>query len=131
MAETVTMTLDSISDKHSVLKIAWEAHTDGSLTAVATDSNITAEIKGWSIILGITDPGTAPTAAYDVSLTDAYGMDVFGLELYNRSATATEQAVPLMDAIYGARLVDTALTFDILGNSNNGATGDVYIYLTR
>ena len=132
MTESITMTLNEVNPRVFELKIAWIAASNGSLTAEDTNLEITGKLKGWSCFLGITDPGsTAPTDNYNVSVKDAYGVDIFGGELDNRDTANSEQAVPLMDVVYGARLVNTALTFDVTGNSVDSATGDVYLYFER
>ncbi len=132
MAESITMTLNEVNPRVFELKIAWIAASNGSLTAEDTNLEITGKLKGWSCFLAITDPGsTAPTDNYNVSVKDAYGVDIFGGELDNRDTANSEQAVPLMDVVYGARLINTALTFDVTGNSVDSATGDVYLYFER
>ena len=79
----------------------------------------------------ITDPGTeAPTADYDITLTDADGVDVMGGELADRHTTATEQAVPKIgDTVYGTRFVKGPLIFAITNNSVNDAAGEIFIYI--
>ena len=132
MGESVTVSVEEISQNARRLRFAWVAASNGSLTVITTDQEITAQIRGWSIVLGITDPGSpAPDDNYAVVIKDAYGVDVFGGEMDNRDTANSEQCVPLMDVVYGARLLETALTFDITGNSVDSATGDVYLYLER
>lgn len=133
MADSVEITIEELSANAKVLKFAWVAAGGGGLTAVTTGPSITAQILGWSITLGITDPGDGvpPTDNYSISLKDDFGMDVFGSELGSRDEANTEQVIPKIDTVYGARIVGTALTFDVTGNSVSSATGDLYVYLER
>jgi len=61
-----------------------------------------------------TDP---PTAAYDITLLDAYGYDVAGGLLADRSATAAEKIVPTGDLIIDSELT---LTIAAAGDANKG-----------
>jgi len=132
MGESVTITIENLSNDAKVLRFAWVAASNGSLTEVTTDQVITAEILGFSIMLGITDPGgTTPTDDYNVVIKDAYGVDMFGGELDDRDNNNSEQAVPKIDTVFGGRMIGTALTFDITDNSINAGNGDVYLYLER
>ena len=105
--------------------IAWTAHTDGSYTNYTTQWNV----DGY-VFMVVTDPGaTAPQALYDITLLDSDGIDVMGGELANLSATATEQAVPKIGAVYGTRFVRGPLTLTISNNNVNTALGEVIIYI--
>ena len=142
MAGTVTITLSEIdtpspSSPHANIpggikkvEISWIADSgDGSVPQTAFDSDVLADILGRYCILGITDPGSpAPTDQYDIELLDEYGVDVFGENLKDRSATAGEQAVPKIGSAYGGRLCAGTWTFKLTGNFVNSAQGKCLLH---
>jgi len=105
--------------------ISWTAEADGSFVAAQTNA-----INGviWWVE---TDPGaTAPTAAYDITLKNADGLDVMGGKLADRSATATEGSQPY-DAggsVYLKIPVRGPLTIAITNNIVNAAVGTITIF---
>lgn len=111
-----------------VITVTWVAHTDGTVTAETID----IDPQGY-VFMVVTNPGgTAPTTLYDITLTDADGVDIMGGKLADRSATASEQAIPaVMTGVYGGRYVIGGLTLNISNNSVNGAGGTVVIYVAR
>lgn len=111
-----------------VITVTWTAHTDGSVTSEAID----IDPQGY-VFMVVTNPGAvAPTALYDITLTDADGVDIMGGTLANRSATASEQVIPaVVSGIYGGRYVIGGLTLNLTNNSVNGAGGTVVIYVAR
>jgi len=133
------MTTEEVSSTVKKLTITWtmEAST-ATLTAVDTDSAITAELMGHFAFMCVVNPGTtAPTASYDVILEDSAGADLFGGTLDACSATVTETFFPLLagtagaDGNYGPRLINSAITFDIENNSVNAALGVVEVFFSR
>lgn len=73
-----------------------------------------------------TDPGsTAPTASYDVTLTDALGLSI---TVSDRSATATEFTKPTASGSAQAVPVWGRLLLDISNNSEASATGRIRLY---
>lgn len=134
MGESITQAMTgSKHDGFVVVTITWQAATDGSLSATAIEGYIEKEIQGMYCILGVTNPGaTAPQADYDIELNDADGADVFGLELNNRSATVSEQAMPKMGNGYGKRPIYTpSLNFALTGNNVNTALGTCAFFFVR
>jgi len=127
-AGTVTQTYTKVTDDVRCLTYSWTGDAaDGSVPATAS----TISVDGY-IILVITNPGsTAPTALYDITLTDGDSVDVMGGQLANRSATATEQAVPKIGTVYGGRWVSGILTLNITNQSVHSATGTVKIFIQR
>lgn len=109
----------------SVLIYSWLGDSvDGSVPA--TPGN--APIDGY-VFLVTTNPGAvAPTEGYDVTLTDTDGMDIMGGELADRSASASEQAVPKINDAYISRYVSGTITLNITNNSALGAKGKVSIF---
>jgi len=137
MAGTVTFTFTKIEKPYDVngiikLEIAWACDSGASTitTATMTTADYIKYLKGRYCVLGVTDPGsTAPTAAYDIEILDEYSCDIFGGTLHDRSATATEQAFPLLTAGYwNKRLITSVLSFALSNNSVNAATGQCILY---
>lgn len=129
----VTITQSKIDvpyrDEHGIIKvlIEWLADdNDGSVPdTVCNDINT----HGRYCILGVTDPGTtAPTASYDITIVDEHGCDIFGGELNDRSASASEQTTPLIGSSYEGRIITGALTFKLANNSVNSAIGTCSLY---
>lgn len=75
--------------------IAWTSASNGSYSESLP---IVGTILGVSV-----DPGsTAPTALYDITLTNAEGVDLFGNGGANLSATVSSYFVPVATASDGA-----------------------------
>ena len=110
--------------------IDWVADNgDGSVPQTDFDSDDSLDILDRFCVLGVTDPGAvAPTPNYDIEILDEYGVDVFGGNLTNRSATASEQAVPKIGSAYGGRLCAGIWTFKLTNNIVNSATGKCVLY---
>lgn len=117
-----------------VLTMTWVAHTDGSFTAVNVSATHLATLENHMLFLMRTDPGTtAPTAAYDITLTDAHG-DILGGMGANRSATLTESVVPKIDGtnnLWGTAPWRTSLQLGITGNSTNGGNGVIEFWFVK
>lgn len=135
MAGTITQSYEIMPNSNvSVLTFTCTADSsDGSFPSTDTSSAITAAIKGMSITEVRTNPGsTAPTANYDIVLNDTDGIDLMGGALANRSATASERVVPVVQTgIYGDSPVDGAITLAITNNSVNSATLTVKVFFSR
>ncbi len=124
----VTVTYTNVNEEVSTITWAWTAQSDnGAVTSTACTS-----FKGW-VFMATTDPGSpAPQAAYDITLSDSDGVDIFNAELTNRSASDSEQAIPKTgSAYYGARFINGALTMALSGNNVGGAKGALKIYYYR
>lgn len=132
----VTITFSKIDvpyiEEHGIVKVLidWLADdTNGSVPDTAFDSTDLVDILGRYCILGVTDPGTtAPTVAYDITIEDEYGCDIFGGKLNDRSASASEQEMPLIGTAYDGRVITGALTFKLANNSVNSALGKCVLY---
>jgi hypothetical protein len=108
----------------------WTWTADDATGAIASKAS-DAVISGL-ILRGETNPGTtAPTALYDVTLTDASTEDVFGGELADRSATVTESETPLVGSAYNEAFVNSILTFNGSNNSANSAVGTFTLYVRK
>lgn len=127
VTQSYTKTDRYVDETVRELTFSWTGDaSDGTVPATAT----TAAVNGY-VFMAVTNPGsTAPTDNYDITLTDADGVDIFGAELSNRDTTNSEQAVPKIgSATYGSRYVNSVLTLNITGNSVVSATGVVRIYI--
>ena len=107
-----------------VLTLGCTASTvDGSFPAIAIDAGNMANLMGWYLLMGTTFNGaTAPTALYDITLTDAIGVDILGTAGMNRPAVVggNSQFTPLTDTTYattGLRPITSNLTVNITNNS--------------
>jgi hypothetical protein len=115
----------SLGGRFYLVTFDWTADTDGSVPNTSTTIGVTGYV-----VRAITDPGAAvPTADYDITLEDKWGCDIFGGELNDRSATATQQGMPRIGNGYGKVLVHETLTFKLTNNSVNSATGKLYVFI--
>lgn len=110
------------------LTITWTSDGSGDVSEAISEANMKILI-GKNLAHFITDPGvTAPTDNYDLTLLDAYGVDVLGAEGMNRDTANSEQSVPaLKSGVYGDRIIDTALTFTIAA-AGDTKQGTVILY---
>jgi len=123
-AGTVTLTTtDNVMGQDVVIytyTLTGDA-ADGSFPATAS-----RPIDGWIIRVETNPDGTtAPTALYDITLTDQDGLDVMGGVLANRSATATEHVLAPQPYVRGA------VTITPTGNSVNDAVVVLRITVLR
>lgn len=111
-----------------VVTVDWAASsTDASIPTLAVD------LRGW-LVKAITNPGTtAPTANYDISLTDPEdsGLDAAATLLNNRHTSTTEQVYPLISGAASPILLAGTYTISIANNSVNSATGRIIFYLAE
>lgn len=103
-------------------KIVWTGSgSDGNFT----QCNLTYAMNGLFAYVE-TDPGTpAPTAAYDLTFTDAMGLTY---TVSDRSTSATEQTKPSLGGTASMYPVWGRLLLDISGNSEAGATGTIRLF---
>lgn len=108
-------------DGIAICTIDW---IDDATNGIASTTISTGAYRGY-VLYAVTDPGTtAPDANYDIAINDAYGADIFGGTLNNRSATASEIAEPLIPFIYQ----HGTLYLVISGQTVDDATGKIVIY---
>jgi len=102
--------------------IDWTAKsTDGSFAQCSLGYPVNG-ILAWVE----TDPGgTAPTADYDITLTDERGL---AITVSDRSATATEVAKPTVSGTAQMVPVWGGLKLDIANNAVHSATGKIVLY---
>lgn len=121
-----TLTQDFAS--HGAMKVAtltWTTSVTGTFTSTATSKNI----NGFVVSVETDPDGTAvPTAAYDLTLLDSGGADIMGGALANRSDTATEITMPLLNGNYTGIAVQGPLTLTVsaAGNSKIGVVKIFY-----
>ena len=127
-AGTVTQTDVEVYDNVRVLTFTCTGDVgDGSFPATASEG----DIDGY-VFLVVTNPGaTAPTDDYDITLVDADSVDIMGGELANRDTANSEQAVPLIDGVFGSRFVDGIVTLTITNNTDVGAIIVVKVFYYR
>lgn len=135
-AGTVTINGYWIGNDQSMyaVYITWTADvSDGSVPDTAFSAIIMRDIKSLYAGQAITDPGsTAPTASYDITIVDEYGIDIYGGALADRSASSGERTYPkLTSSIYITNPIIGNLTFKLAGNSVHSATGTLVLIFGR
>ena len=126
---TVTVKRNVVSDGKEVVVFTWLANSTGVVPATST-STTWPKSRAGCIAKVVTNPGsTAPTDNYDITLTDADGVDLMGGELANRDTANSEVAVPKIDTVFGCVMVTDSFTMNVSGQSVNAATGTVSVYI--
>ena len=134
-AGTATQTYSTVYSSEgntnlSTLTFAWTSDATGDVIST-TSTTITDQIAGKYVVMAVTSPDTtAPTASYDITITDANNADIMGGKLADRSATLSEQVSPYIGALYGKRPVSGALTLNV-SNAGDAKSGTVILYLSR
>jgi hypothetical protein len=111
--------------------------SDASYPSTIVSSTSIAMIKGWYLLMGSAYNGaTAPTALYDIALTDSTGVDILGTGGANRAGTAgvSSQFTPITDTVYattGLRPVTTNLTMAITNNAVNSAVTTITFFFVK
>lgn len=117
MAGTVTVEESGFC---GIRKVKWTWTSDASGNA----DLITGKSYFGEVLAMVTDPGaTAPTAAYDITITDVEGYDVMQGAGANRDTANTETAVPTAKSVaFGT------LTLNV-SNAGNAKVGVVILYI--
>lgn len=134
--QTGTATVTALFQKNTTtVFVAWIADASGdvvvTIDATTAGLDLAKETYGLMCINAETVPGLpAPTALYDIAITDAHGYSVFGVGLANRSATVAEVATPEFvagaDKIYGGFPIRNTWTVTI-SSAGNGGSGTLEI----
>ena len=125
MSSSCTQAWEYPSNEVTTCELSFTCHTDGSFDTYSINTS-----EGLVFMaLTIPDADTPPTPLYDIAILDEDGVDIFGGELENRSATAKEQAVPAIGSTFGGRYFSGILQLAISGNSVNGGKGKVKLYI--
>lgn len=132
-ADAMVVTLeDNQNDNLRIAKIDW---TDSpALTIESQSTGFDAWIKGWYLFKIQTKPGAAaaqPDDNYNITITDAEGMDLMGGEALLRDETNPEEAVPLIDGVYGPQPIISALTITVSAQATAAGTGELYLFFAR
>ena len=138
MAEgaVITEVAKNIGGSHtgmSTLTLTWTSDSETGAVEAATSTDITAWLEGKWIMSAKTVPGTgddAPTAAYDITITDEDGFSIFSTDLNNRSATDTEEALPYVAGTKSPRLITGALTISVSA-AGDSKTGKIILTVAR
>ncbi len=118
MAGTVTIAEQT---HRSLKRIKWS----WTSTAGGDADGTTTGVYSGEVLTLVTDPGAAaPSANYDITVTDADSIDVLAGAGANRHTSTTEYV--LAASLGGA--VDSALTLNVT-NAGNAKQGDVYLYI--
>lgn len=126
MAGTHIITSVKPSPRGDFVEINTSFIADASAATIPTLA-ITG-YQGWMLYEVRTDPGsTGPTANYDITLIDEFGIDIAGGQLLNRHTTTSERVVLIDPPILRA----TSFTITIANNSVNSATGQICFFLAR
>lgn len=119
MAMSVTIT-DNSEQGITMVKLAFVTETQGAVGQ--SDKKYT----GKALAL-VTDPGTAPTDDYDITITDENGLDVLAGQGADRDTSTTEYVIDSDSTPLGV-VVDSKLTLNVT-TAGDAKTGDVYLYL--
>jgi hypothetical protein len=138
MAEgaVITEVAKSVGGSHTgmyTLTLAWTSDSATGEVEDTTSDEITAWLEGKWIMSAKTVPGTggdAPTADYDITITDEDGFSIFSTDLNDRSATATEEALPYVAGTKAPRLITGALTTSVSA-AGNSKTGKIILTIAR
>jgi len=127
-----TATVTALTQIHTTtVFVEWVADASGDVSvtidATTTGLDLTKPLYGLSCVNAETVPGIpAPSALYDVVITDKHGYDIFGVNLIDRSATIAEVSSPEFVArtgfIYGGFPIRNTWTVTI-SNAGNGGAG--------
>lgn len=134
--------LGPIMAAHAAVTISAESVTDvGPMsiyectithaTTAGTTAVMTYPINGLIDSVESNPGSTAPTALYDLSLEDDWGLDVMGTALNNLSATVTETNKPYVNSVRGNAPTKGLHTITSSGNTAVGATVQLRIKYFR
>ena len=125
---STTYEKEKVSANTEIHKFSFVADDgDGSV-----DSKVSLDPIHGFITRVVTNPGTpAPTADYDITLSDKDAVDVLGGAGADRAAASSEQIMPLVGAVSVPCRVDSPLTLAVSGNLVNSAEGEVVVYVER
>lgn len=134
MAGTVTITEFGYRDGLSCVVLHWVADSAGDATT--TTDRIEGTIERVTFKPSPTS-GERPTNLYDVTLKDAWEVDVLGAHGANlsnglSSVSTVVAALENRDEDEGAVLLPTCGVLDLaVSNAGSGGTGDVAVYFRR
>lgn len=127
---TATIVWEQMSNEVLKATISWLSDdATGAVTYTFTHAEL-QELRGMYLFLMVTDPGaSAPTADYDIALTDQHGVDIAGGALGDRHTSTSEQTLPLLaGSVYGDRFIDVTSLAAAITNAGNAKNGDLILY---
>jgi hypothetical protein len=130
MAAALTVTRNDAHSRFGIRRydLAWTSHTDGSVGLSA------GSFFGEVVRVSFNPGATAPSAAYDVTITDGDGLDILagqGANLHETNSSHVCPGVPLKDGTTTSVVpvaVHGELTLNIT-NAGDSKTGVIRIYL--
>jgi len=116
-AGSVTTKVDRLSPSVRRVAVSWSGTSDSGTVA---DPGFAGMVLYAEVV-----PSGSPTADYDITITNATGIDLFGGQLNNLSSSASERREPVVPYVYWSG----AHTFTWANQSEASASGTVYIYI--
>jgi hypothetical protein len=128
-AGTVTQSFTRYSESVSVVTLTWTGDTgNGTVPSTALTQAMLDKVNGYFLQAVVTNPGSpTPTDQYDLTLTNAAGLDIMDGNIANRSNVTTEVAYPVTSSFP----VDGALTINFSNNSDVSAVGEIKLYFSK
>jgi len=118
-----------------IMTLTWTGSAaDGNFTSTAITAAHVDKLSGFYLYQIETDPGsTAPTANYDITLTDSTSFDILGGRGNNKSATLTEAAIPANStgSFYPVIMAAETYTLAITGNTAPSSGGVIRLYFVK
>lgn len=121
MASSVTITEERHGAGVTRITFEWTGHTDGVVTGVATSKEHTGRV-----VALCTDPTDGPTDDYDITITDANGVDVLAGAGADRDTSNTEWVSGDITAL--GYVFESALTF-AAANTGTSKSGVAYLFI--
>lgn len=120
-AGTVTTTEERLGNVHKIT-FAWTSGTgaEGGTASGATTYPYTGLVLR---VVTVPDGSDAPTDNYDITLTDAAGVDIANAQLANRDEANTEWVLTSMGAVVG-----DAITINVT-NAGDAKAGTCIVYI--
>lgn len=127
MAGSITVTTSQASAAIDKYSIAWVSSAGGAVSANTFSVEAGELVQVWYIPDG---GGTQPTDLYDVTMTDANGVDVLGGTGANLSNAAATVAVPAVSTYFRRTLEAGDLT-PVVAAAGNAKGGTIVLLVRR
>ncbi|MCC7371652.1 MAG: hypothetical protein IT306_24755 [Chloroflexi bacterium] len=127
MAGSITVTTTQASNAIDKYSIAWVSDAAGAVSG----NTFAVEAGELVQVRYIPDGGgTQPSAAYDVTMTDANGVDVLGGTGADLSQTASTVHVPAVNT-YFRRTLEAGNLTPVVANAGNAKGGTIVLLVRR